>query len=73
MEVSVAKDGYTVSYQKTPELIEAVFNKVMAYYHKYGAYHGECIMQSDNPQIEAAPLLADIADDLIKFEIKYND
>jgi hypothetical protein len=48
----------------TPEKKEAAIAKLTDFYERYGP--GECIMQSDNPIIEAPELLSDIADDILK-------
>lgn len=61
--------GYKVEYEDTPEIRDAVFEKLMeSYFKEYGAYSGEVIMQSDDPIIYAPEVLAEIADDIIRFE-----
>lgn len=45
----------------------------MEYFKKHECFSGESIMQMDNPQIEAPELMADIADDILKFKFTYKD
>ena len=49
----------------------ALFAKMLAWYEKMEAFDGESIMQSDEPQIEAGPFLAEIADEVFKFKVTY--
>lgn len=62
---------FTATFEDTPELRDAVFEKLIAFYAEHESYSGESIMQSDNPQIYAPVLLSEIADDLIKFKVDY--
>jgi hypothetical protein len=55
------------TYDDSPEAREAVFQRVMDYFKKYESLSGECIMQSDDPQIYAPEVFADIADGILKF------
>ena len=64
--------GAEVSYEDSPELHKKVFDYLMEnYFKEYECYFGECIMQSDDPQAYAPVVLSDIADDIIKFDVKY--
>jgi len=68
----VFKDKYgdNVSFEDSPDLHKRVFDFLMEnYFKKYDCFFGEGIMQSDDPQIYAPEVLADIADNLIKFEV----
>ena len=60
-----------VTYDRTPEKDAEIVDRLLEWYKKVSAVSGECIMQSDTPQLEAAPLLADLADDVFKFETEY--
>jgi len=66
-------DNITVTYQDTPDVRKEVFRKVMEYYIKHQVFNGETILQSDEPMIEAPYTLADIADNILKFTVEYND
>lgn len=48
----------------TSEKKEAAIAKLTDFYERHG--HGECIMQSDDPLLEAPELLSVIADDILK-------
>ena len=63
----------TVTYQDTPEIRKEVFRKVMEFYIKYQVFNGETILQADTPMIEAPHMLAEIADNILKFEVNYED
>jgi hypothetical protein len=47
----------------TPEKKETAIQKLTEYFEKYGP--GECIMQGDDPILEAPEVMADIADDVL--------
>jgi hypothetical protein len=64
---------YTVSYEETDEIKQAVFDAVLAYYKKHEAFSAECILQMDDPIIDAPSALAAIADNIIKFDRKSKD
>lgn len=68
------KWGDKVSYEDNPEVHKKVFEYLMEnYFKKYNCFFGEGIMQSDDPQIYAPQVMANIADDIVKFEISYED
>jgi len=72
-EITVKGYG-VVSFNDDAETKNAVFEKLLAdYFFKYESFCGETIMQSDDPQIYAPEVMADIADNIIKFEIKWNE
>lgn len=64
---------FTVEFDDSQETKNKVFDALINWYCKVQAFTGESIMQSDDPQIEAAPFLSDLADDVIKFDITYKD
>lgn len=53
--------SYTITW--TPEKKERAIEMLTKYFEKHGV--GECIMQDDDAQIYAAPLLSNIADDVL--------
>ena len=63
----------TVTYEDTPEVHKAVFDHVLKWFHEHQCYNGEMIMQSDAPQLTAAEMLADLADDVIRFDAEWDD
>jgi hypothetical protein len=61
-------ENYIGTYQDDDAVKQEVFDRVVAFFKKHESFHGECIMQSDDPQIYAPELLAEIADEVLKFE-----
>ena len=72
-KMKIETDWCIAECEETPEIKEAVFQKIMEYFKKHECFRGESIMQMDNPQIEAPELMADIADDILKFKFTYKD
>lgn len=66
-------DDCIVSYTDTPELRNAIFEKMLQFFLDKQSFSGESICQSDSCQIDAAPLLAEIADDLFKFDVEWKE
>jgi hypothetical protein len=66
-------ESYVVSYQDDEATKQAVFDRLIAFYKKHESFHGECIMQSDDPQIYAPELVAELADEVFKFDSKLKD
>lgn len=64
----IHSDEYVVAYKDDEATKQALFDKLVAFYKKHEAFSGESIMQCDGPQLEAAELLSDIADDILQFE-----
>lgn len=66
-------DGSMIAeYDETPELKDAVFTKLLTWFQKTNATTGEA-MQSDDFNIEAPEIMADILDDIICFKTKWID
>jgi hypothetical protein len=62
-----------VVYCANQETKQKVFDAVINWYLENELFSGEAIMQSDRG-IEGAPeLLSDIADDILQFEVEYDD
>ncbi len=61
---------YIVSFDDSAEAKEVLFNKLLEWFISQECYHGEAIMQSDEPIIAAPEILADIADEVFKFEVE---
>jgi hypothetical protein len=71
-EEKIETEDSIVTYDASPEMMQAVFRKLIQdFYQKNEAYSGESIMQNDGPQIDASIVLADIADDIIKFKLEW--
>ena len=69
--MQIETEDYIVEFEDTPELRQKVFQEVLDWYHEMVAFSGEQIMQTDNPQIEAAPFLAKLADEVFRFKRRY--
>lgn len=68
---SYKTDYYEVTWEDDEATRNAVFNRVLDWYVKMESFNGESIMQCDEPQIEAAPLLAELADKFFKFKTEW--
>ena len=67
-------DKVTVTFDDSQEAKDKVFQYLMDnYFFKYDAFDGETIFQCDDTNIEAPIVLANIAEDTIKFEVEYED
>lgn len=62
-----------VTYNDDEATKQAVFDRVIAYFKKHDAWDGESICQRDGPLIDAPYVLADIADNIIKFDVEYKE
>jgi hypothetical protein len=66
-------EEHAVSYDDSQEVRNAVFERLMIYFNEMEAYSGECISQSDKCQENMVELLCNIADKIIKFNVKWED
>lgn len=73
MKTTFETDDCKVTFNSGPETKEAVFNKIIEWFKEYQSFSGECICQSDDPQIYAPQLLGEIADEILKFEVEYKE
>lgn len=71
--VEHVKDSYTVSHMVGPGVTESVMARLFDYFNEYEAYSAESVMQCDDAESEAASVLADIAEDILCFKVKYDD
>lgn len=71
--MKIETKNYVIEYEDTPEMHKKVFDKVLDYFKKHEAFHGEVIMQCDDTIIDAPNVLADIADDIILFKVTSKD
>jgi hypothetical protein len=60
-----------VTYDDSPQTQRRVFEHVINWCLGDGNTHGDGIMQMDRPQETAAPMLAELVDEVIKFEVEY--
>jgi hypothetical protein len=69
----IVQDDMTVTFEETDELKSQVYEKVLQFFLDMGAFSGESIMQSDDPQLEAPELLSDLADYHFRFQVEYHE
>lgn len=62
-----------VTYSDDDATKQAVFDRVIAYFKKHDAYSGSSVMQLDMAFCAAPSVLADIADNIIKFDVEYKE
>lgn len=65
----ILKDS-VITYDDSPKVRDAVFDKLIAWYFKHQSFEGKSIVQCDDPAMDAPNILADLADDIIKFDVK---
>ena len=66
-------DDMSISYDETVEVKEAVFRKLIDWYKEQELFSGESICQSDRGYEHGVVVLGEIADDIIKFDLKYDE
>lgn len=63
-------DGdYVAEYEETPEKMKACWDKILRFCEKYEVYSGEGGCQNDNFNCFSPDLLAEIIDEIIKFDL----
>ena len=71
MNISYKTKWANVSVDLTEDKKNAIVERVLAYYKEHEAFDGEVICQNDDCIIDATGVLADIADNILKFEVEY--
>lgn len=61
----------TVTFDDSDEMARKVFDAVIKWCVENEAFDGCRIMQCDRPQENAAPFLAELADDVVGFRIEW--
>lgn len=69
----IETDNCKVEFDDSQKTKDKVFEAVIAFFVEHESFSGECICQSDDPQIEAAPAFGNIADDILKFNVTWKD
>ena len=70
--LSAEVSGCTVSYNSGQETKDALFDKMLKWFMDQESFSGECIQQSDGPQVDGPVLLSEIADDIFQFDANYD-
>ena len=66
-------DCGTVSFEAGKDTDEQLYNTVLNWFLKEGLFCGESIQQSDAGYIEGIELISTLADEVFKFDTKYNE
>lgn len=66
------RGGY-VSYNNGPGTKVEIANRVIDWFIKHQAFNGETIIQCDGPSMDAPELLASIADEVMDFEVEWDN
>lgn len=70
----IETDDFIVEFDDTPELRDAVFERLLKFYSTdIESFSGECMVQGDSVYIVGPPMLGEIADEIIKFDVKWKD
>lgn len=67
-EFKIYRGSTTITYLETDEIKQQVLDKIIEWCKEYNAHSGEMLCQSDDCQIYAPILIADIIDDILQFE-----
>lgn len=71
--MEIKTEDYTVEYSDSEETKQKVFDTVINFFKEHKSFCGECIAQSDAPQIASTEFLCTLADDVICFKQTFND
>jgi len=67
---AIETDWCVASFDLTEEKKDAIVARVLEFYRKHQSFHGESICQSDGPIMDGYCVLAEIADNILKFEVE---
>ena len=73
MKKRLEPDDCIVTYNDDEKTRKAVFDAVIKLFVEHTSFDGESIIQSDWASIDGPEFLADLADDILKFDVKYED
>lgn len=68
-EVCVIMADRIVTYSQSQDVKNAVFDRLIDWYFIHGSFNGGSIIQCDDLSIDAFNVLAQIADDIIQFDV----
>lgn len=64
-------EEYDLSFEFGKETEQLLYDKLLAFFLKHQSFTGECIGQSDGPQMAATELICEIADEIFKFDVEW--
>jgi hypothetical protein len=68
MDKTIETNDYIVTYQETQEIKDKIFDLVIDFYRRHGAFNGESVFQNDNVHIDCPEFMSYIVDNVIKFD-----
>ncbi|MCK5610721.1 hypothetical protein KAR91_53100 [Candidatus Pacearchaeota archaeon] len=71
--MKIKTENFIVEFDDSPEMAAKVFKRLIDWYKEHESFCGETIQQRDEPIIDAPNILSLIADDIIKFDVEYDD
>ena len=71
--MKIKYEDYEVEYADNEEIKQQVFDRLIKYFNDCQSFSGESIMQCDNAIIEAPNAMADIADEILKFNVTWKE
>lgn len=72
-ETYVVLSDCAVVFNHNQAIKDAVFEKLINWYFEHREFSGEGIMQCDDTLIDAPNILAHIAEDIIKFDVRWDE
>lgn len=66
-------DDRKITYEDSPEAHKAAYDTLLRWFTKHDMYSGECLGQSDTTYVEGPNLLAELADEVFKFQVEWKD
>lgn len=66
------EDG-TITYRDDEETRQALYEAVLKWVKGYKLFHGDSIHQTDITYEEAPTLLTELAEEVFRFELKYDE
>lgn len=73
MRHSFETEDAFVTYEETEEIKDTVFDFLISFFRKYEFFNGETLYQCDEGQIESPSVLAELLDNVFKFDVNYKD
>ena len=69
----IETNDFIAEYPDDNKIKQAIFDRIIKYFKTCEAFQGESIYQNDDAQIDAIEVMSDIADDILKFNVKWKE
>lgn len=66
----VKTENLKITFADDQNTKDAVFERVVKFFLDHQSFCGDSVMQCDAPQIDAPEFLADLVDEVLKFEVE---